>query len=843
MLDTKAKVKHPDSDEPLAGNTEQQGEGDTEVRVDSAQPQAGDLPVEPAVDSKVEADAKHSVETYKHLLRFFAHGARESDAPAVTEDCWPALLYGFRDLRNIRHDYPVCLLKDCADEGARPLTAIMDDVVREVAADGDEGERLKRHVYQLESSIKDLLEIEPGQDLSTVWDRAAADLLSTTQLTGEKKERLQSNLTLARRGLKMDGEMLSCGPEVPGRLLPAVANLYWRQHCMSWRRTLDSLITRLEDILRVDFDRSSQAKSPKHLRDSVGTAAADDMDFKRMSEILSHAHLGEPIPEQRHKRIENVLEILQRVRPLFGDLDFEHEAPGKLPFWLEPVVDDSEAAMEQHRLRMRTMVKFFRAARIAELEVDNRYREEAHSTYFGEFDDTYLTADELSLCPPVILYLSQEFFSESDSGPLLHMLASGLPFKIVIQLNDLGSASADGWSVVPGWPVRLTSMAMALNDIYVFQCSASRPSLVQSGFLAGLQYPGPALCSVYTGRGRQHSKLPTYLDAAAAMDSRAFPAFCFDPSRGATLAQRMELLDNPQDDQAWPGAAFRYVRTDDEEVSISLAFTLADFLSGDTWLEPHFWRVPVTMWHPEMLPLQEYLRLTADEAEPKIPYLTAVDNSAKIVRIVVTGAIVSAVRKCASSWRRLQELGGIRNSHALELLGRERERLKAERQAAVEAIEKEYAAQLDRDLGELTRGIVERIASQLISGAAGPVEIAATPAAERVAAPAVEAGEAETVPEVVEEAGEEEEEVLVLDEPYIDTPLCTTCDDCTNMSPQIFAYDDNKQAYIKDASAGAYREIVLAAEKCPVDIIHPGKPKNPDEPDLEKWLERARPYM
>lgn len=840
MLDAKGKAKHPDSDEPFAANTEQPGGEETEVRVDSGQPQAGELPVEPAVDSKDEADPRHAVEVYKQLLRFFAHGTRESDAPAVAEDCWPALLYGFRDLNNIRYDYPVCLLQERDDEAARPLTAIMDDIVEAVAADGDEGERLKRHVFQLESSIKDLLEAEPGRRLSRLWDRAAAELVSTTQLTGKKKERLQSNLALARDGLKVDGELLSCGPEVPGRLFPAVASLHWLQHCKAWRQTLDTLITRLEDILRVDFDRS-QAKSPSHLRDSVGTAATDDMDFKRMSEILNHAHLGEPIPEQRHKRIENALEILHRVQPLFGDMDFEHESPGKLPFWLKPVVDDCDAALEQHRLRMRTMVKFFRAARIAELEIGNRYREEAHNGYFDEFDETYLTDDELSLCPPVIVYLSQEFLSEGDAGPLLHMLASGLPFKIVIQLNELGSASADDRSVTPGWPVRLTSMAMALNDTFVFQCAASRPSLLQSGFLAGLRFPGTAICSVYTGRGKKHSRLPAYLDTAAAMDSRAFPAFCFDPGQGETLAKRMALLENPQQDQAWPRETFHYRTHDDEQVSIGMAFTLADFLSGDTWLKAHFWPVPVTMWHPEMLPLQEYLRLSADEAEPKIPYLTAVGSSGEIVRIVVTGTIVSAVQQCASSWRRLQELGGIRNSHALELLGQERQRLEAEKQTAVEAMEKDYAAQLDQDLGQLTRGIVERIASQLMSGAAGPVEIPGPPAAESVAAPVTAVEEAEAAPEVVEEV-EEEEEVLVLDEPYIDTPLCTTCDDCTNMSPQIFVYDDNKQAYIKNAGAGTFSEIVLAAEKCPVDIIHPGKPKNPDEPDLEKWVERAKVF-
>jgi hypothetical protein len=37
--------------------------------------------------------------------------------------------------------------------------------------------------------------------------------------------------------------------------------------------------------------------------------------------------------------------------------------------------------------------------------------------------------------------------------------------------------------------------------------------------------------------------------------------------------------------------------------------------------------------------------------------------------------------------------------------------------------------------------------------------------------------------------------------------------------------------------------MVEAAEACQVAIIHPGKPKNPDEPGLDELLERAKPFM
>jgi pyruvate-ferredoxin/flavodoxin oxidoreductase len=59
---------------------------------------------------------------------------------------------------------------------------------------------------------------------------------------------------------------------------------------------------------------------------------------------------------------------------------------------------------------------------------------------------------------------------------------------------------------------------------------------------------------------------------------------------------------------------------------------------------------------------------------------------------------------------------------------------------------------------------------------------------------------------------------------------------------KLFAYNDKKQAYVKDPTAGPFRDLVVAAERCPVKIIHPGTPKNPKEKDLEKWVARAKPF-
>jgi ferredoxin len=81
------------------------------------------------------------------------------------------------------------------------------------------------------------------------------------------------------------------------------------------------------------------------------------------------------------------------------------------------------------------------------------------------------------------------------------------------------------------------------------------------------------------------------------------------------------------------------------------------------------------------------------------------------------------------------------------------------------------------------------------------------------------------------------------DDPYIETSRCTTCNECTQINGKMFAYDANKQAFIVDPDAGTYRQLVEAAEACQVSIIHPGKPRNANEPGLDELRARAESFL
>jgi pyruvate-ferredoxin/flavodoxin oxidoreductase len=78
--------------------------------------------------------------------------------------------------------------------------------------------------------------------------------------------------------------------------------------------------------------------------------------------------------------------------------------------------------------------------------------------------------------------------------------------------------------------------------------------------------------------------------------------------------------------------------------------------------------------------------------------------------------------------------------------------------------------------------------------------------------------------------------------PWIDTEECTECDECIIINPQIFEYNDDKKAFIKDPNAGPYRDLVKSAEKCTAEIIHPGLPRDRSEKDIDKWIKRGQKF-
>ncbi|HJW11219.1 MAG TPA: ferredoxin, partial [Albitalea sp.] len=176
----------------------------------------------------------------------------------------------------------------------------------------------------------------------------------------------------------------------------------------------------------------------------------------------------------------------------------------------------------------------------------------------------------------------------------------------------------------------------------------------------------------------------------------------------------------------------------------------------------------------------------------QVPRVRMIDDDDGLHTVIVDERLMREARRWREMWHSLQELGGVHNSHAERLLARERAAWDAE-------------------------------AAPPATAPAPAVELAATPTPEPSEAPPAEAEHSR-------------------DDAYIETARCSTCNECTQINPKMFAYNANKQAYIADPKAGTYAQLVEAAESCQVSVIHPGKPQNPNEPGLEELLARAEPF-
>jgi ferredoxin len=516
-------------------------------------------------------------------------------------------------------------------------------------------------------------------------------------------------------------------------------------------------------------------------------------DFEAMSRLLSRGGPRGGLGERRRQRVEDALAVLraQRFFPGSGSKGgagvhgFEFAA--------------TEAALAAFRERLPELARLLKALQVAELEAAGGYVEDVHDALFGAYDEQSVTPADLGFFPDYLVCL--EAGNAGSHAHLTEALSCGVPLKVLVHADDLleESVLGQGGFSFGLRSAQLASAAMSLDNVFVLQSAASNLLQLRARVQRGLLHAGPALFSVYAPP--DGGALPGYLQAAAAMQSRAFPAFSYDPGAGADLASRFSLENNPQPAQDWPVERLAYADQDLQAVSEEVAFTFADFALCDARHAGHFEAAPRAAWGDGMRPVQDWLAQPGRESVPDVPYVLAVDEADLLCRLVVDESLMRATVRCREAWHRLQELGGIQDSRVEKLLARERE-------AWEQAHRREIAA----------------------APPAAPAAAAAD-AASPAAAPPVAAAAAEAEP------------ARNPDEPYIETIRCSTCNECTQVNPRMFAYNDNKQAYIADLKAGTYKQLVEAAESCQVSIIHPGKPWDPDEPGLAELLERAKPFL
>lgn len=728
----------------------------------------------------------------------------------------PALFGAYRNLSKLRYDYPLVLIDDASGgDFVKSLKDITDGLLQEIAPHGIAGEKLRQQVLSLEQEIRELVAGGRKGSLLKLWNAAQRKVISRTDKAARKA--LRNNLLRARNSLGCDGALVDCDAEFPARFMTHVWAVSQQAKKGRLRARVEELAQKLSNILRVDFMHSEEARGAENLKRSMGSADQTMFDFQTMSRILRTVPAGGPLPGKRRKRINAALSVLKSHKFVMQTNKPGREVRQKAA--LKFVFDNCDQALTAFQDRMRDMVELVNAISIAELEIDNHYNESKHDPFFDRFDEKLLRSEDLALFPSYLICLSDGIKSAAEQTAFFEILSSGLPFKFLVQCNDILEELSFGSGQMT-FGIRgqhLASMALGMNNAFVLQAGSSSLYRLRKPILRGMANQLPTLFSVFSGcvemagkSGGKRLEVAPYLRAAAAVDARAFPCFFNDPNAGNDWASRFSLDGNPQADTGWLSHQLQYEDSEHQRASEDIAFTFVDFVACDRRYAENFACVPRAKWHHDMVPVDKFLRLDADTAATKVPYIWMIDESNGLHRAIVEDRLIDAARRCRDLWHGLRERGRVNNSDARTQLAE-----------AKETREQEKERLLAEKSGQTGYG-PERPASSALEEAAVTGQVTAPP----------ETTEAAT-PETAD---------LSPDEPYIEMSRCTTCNECTEINNKMFVYNENMQAYIADPDAGSYRQLVEAAESCQVCIIHPGLPRDPNEPNLDELIARAESF-
>lgn len=697
----------------------------------------------------------------KELRFFHLTGARSRAELAPPVGLRPALFARYHDLAALRYDFPIVLV-DAGVDGAfaRTLSDIVDELLREVAPQGMTGEHLRRSVLRLEREIRTLMANGEAGPLSSLWARAAAGL------TTRGGAPVAADLAQARAVLRVEGELVDCDATLAARLVSHAWRTAEERRARAMRGQIDALAARLADLLRADHLRSQGGRTASGLAEGIGAAHRDLFDFDMMALLLAKPSGASGLSDMRRTRIERALATL-RAQRFFAD-----EAGYDFTF------ERADLALAAYRARLPALATLVKAITVAELEGAGEYVEGLHDEYVSGFTEGSVTTDDLARFPSYLVRLDHAG-DTAGRTQLLEALSSGAPLKILVETGDLLGRSPAG-DVSLSLDAHLATAAIALGDVFVVQSASSHLYRMRGPLAAAMSCAGPALVSVFSGSSPGHPA-PPYLVAAAAMESRAFPAFAYDPA-AEDGAARLSLDGNPQPERTWPEHELVYADAEVQRRSERTAFTFADFALMDPRVASHYARVPGSDRNGETTSAGVWLTRRSD-GHGQLPIVYAIDGTQRLVALAVDEKLLRAARRSSEAWLRLQELA---------------------RRAPTE-----HAAAPDAG------GVAASPAAAQSVTLAARDPATAPPEAAGAAAP---------------------------DEPYIETPRCTSCNECVLLDAAVFAYNENKQAFIKDPNAASYRTLVEAAEGCQVAIIHPGRPRDPKEDGLEELLKRAGPF-
>lgn len=251
---------------------------------------------------------------------------------------------------------------------------------------------------------------------------------------------------------------------------------------------------------------------------------------------------------------------------------------------------------------------------------------------------------------------------------------------------------------------------------------------------------------------------------------------------------------------------------------MEIPLTFADYAATESRFRKHFRKAPQDTWNEDMVPIGDFINLSEEEREGLYPYVWAVDKKNRLSRLICSKAIVTSTEDRRNFWHLLKSLTG------------------ADQKVDVNQIANQARAEV---VQKITAGLL-----QLANGG-GVSQLVSAPAPAAVAAPGSDGdggASTEQIAAALPAQGAAGQTTGGSMEPFLDSNQCTGCGECVLINPNMFGWNDKKQAQLLDPKAGAYKDIVKAAERCAARCIRPGDPWDPNEKGVDKLVKRAAKF-
>ncbi|UCF37096.1 MAG: ferredoxin [Acidobacteriota bacterium] len=724
-----------------------------------------------------------------------------------------------------------------SDSGETVLS--LDTLLREAIQDGaDDGidfailkVQVRTLVHLVESALtEDLMGIET---IHQTLDQC----LDVFDVSEHGRSKLGQEVAALKELLPNSGKLVRFSPTAWFPLLGwAVSN----GRAEARRRLLQDvrdLLFEMDSILKADQGISEEAQSSGALSLAVGES--DLIDPTALASVIPKARGPMGLSKERRDRIgaakdslAQLLKSLEAMPALYTVSSSEIDLPADSDIETITHPEPFQVALGLYDGTLERSLEAFKAMRIARLEITDDYSPEAHDAILKRMTWEACSVDELLALPAIVVCEPSPRLASKSLGDFNHVLHSGRPIMVLVTnphptLDDL-----------LGQPTDIGYLGLAHRESYVLQSSFAVPDHLIKGLreMSGLMRPAVAVLAVPD----PDSTSWEWRRSIVSQYSRSTPAFSYNPSLGDSWADCFSLQGNPEPESTWLSYDVNYSEADGSLGLIEDRLTFAHFAALDPHFREHFLTLPSDAWAEELVPLAEYLEQYRNTPPAGIPFIWVLDEQHSLQRAILTREMAQACRNRQRAWRILQELAGLNNSYVVEAVEKVRAETKAE-------VDESRAAELEKARSEGAALAVERLVAIFTDPAAAqtlaPAQVQpiaqapAVPAKAQTAAPAVPQ---EVPPEVTEE---EEEEEVILEEAYIDSYLCSSCNDCINVNPLMFKYNQEKQAYIADITAGTYAQLVKAAEGCPASCIHPGAPRPGDETASQELVDRARTFQ